>query len=74
VIVTQEFAKKFYPNEDPIGKRVHVGAGEGVARAHYKDREIVGVVGDIRTSNVDKPAAAAYYVPQEMLSVPLRGA
>ena len=67
VIVTQEFAKKFYPNEDPIGKRVHVGAGEGVARARYKDREIVGVVGDIRTSNVDKPAAAAYYVPLPQL-------
>jgi putative ABC transport system permease protein len=67
MIVTQEFAKKYYPNEDPIGKRVKIGAGEGVARASYKTREIVGVVGDIRNSDIAKPAVAAYYIPLPQL-------
>ena len=67
MIVTQEFAKKYFPNEDPIGRRVKIGAGDGVARASYKIREIVGVVGDIRNSDLVKPPAAAYYVPLPQL-------
>jgi putative ABC transport system permease protein len=67
MIVTQEFAKTYFPNEDPIGKLVRIGAGDGAARASYKTREIVGVVGDIRNSDLAQPAAAAYYVPLPQL-------
>jgi len=67
MIVTLEFAKKYFPNEDPIGRRVRIGAGDGAARASYKIREIVGVVGDIRNSDLVKPPAAAYYVPLPQL-------
>ena len=67
MIVTQEFAKKFFSNEDPIGKRVKIGAGEGPARASYKNREIIGIVGDIRTRNIGKAPSAAYYVPLPQL-------
>jgi putative ABC transport system permease protein len=67
MVVTQEFAKKYFPNEDPIGRRVRIGAGEGIARASYKIREIVGVVGDIRNSDLVKPPAAAYYIPLPQL-------
>jgi putative ABC transport system permease protein len=67
MIVTHEFAEKYFPNEDPIGKRVKIGAGEGAARAGYKVREIVGVVGDIRNSDIGKPPHAAYYIPLPQL-------
>jgi len=67
MVVTQEFARKYFPNEDPIGKRVRIGAGEGVAREKYKTREIVGVVGDIRNSDLAKPAEASYYIPLPQL-------
>jgi ABC-type antimicrobial peptide transport system permease subunit len=46
---------------------VRIGAGEGVARASYKIRKIVGVVGDIRNSDLVKPPAAAYYIPLPQL-------
>jgi predicted permease len=67
MIVTQEFAKKYFPGENPIGKRIRIGAGDGVARANYKIREIVGIVGDIRNSDLVKPADAAYYIPLPQL-------
>jgi predicted permease len=67
MIVTQEFVKKFFPNEDPIGKRIEIGAGDGAARARYKTREIVGVVGDIRTSKLSATPPPAYYVPLPQL-------
>ncbi|HKD91162.1 MAG TPA: ABC transporter permease, partial [Terriglobales bacterium] len=67
MIVTESFAKKFYPNEDPIGKKIKIGAGEGKAREQYKTREIVGIVGDIRNSNISEAPEPAYYVPLSQL-------
>ena len=67
MIVTESFAKKFYPNEDPIGKKIKIGAGEGKAREQYKTREIVGIVGDIRNSNISAAPEPAYYVPLSQL-------
>jgi putative ABC transport system permease protein len=72
MVISQSFAQKYFPNEDPIGKRIEIGAGEGAARKKYKTREVVGVVGDLRTSKLEKQPAATYYVPlpQLMWSAP----
>jgi putative ABC transport system permease protein len=67
MIVTQAFARKFFPNQDPIGRKITIGAGEGAERARYKTREIIGVVGDIRTSSLDQEPEAAYYIPLPQL-------
>jgi len=65
-IVTQAFAKKYFPGEDPIGRKMELGGGEP-ERKRYYTREIVGVVGDIRTSNLSAEPAPAYYVPIRQL-------
>jgi predicted permease len=67
MIVSREFAKKFFPNENPVGKRIKIGAGEGEARASYKTREVVGVVGDIRNRDLGEEPTASYYVPLPQL-------
>jgi putative ABC transport system permease protein len=67
MIVTQEFVKKYFPNEDPLGRRVKIGAGDGAARENYRTREIVGVVGDIRTSKLSAAPLPAYYIPSPQL-------
>lgn len=67
MIVTESFAKKYFPHDDPVGRMIEIGVGEGVARAQYKKREIVGVVGDIRSSNLTTVPAPAYYVPLPQL-------
>jgi putative ABC transport system permease protein len=67
MIVTDAFARKFFHDQDPIGRKLTIGAGEGAARARYKTREIIGVVGDIRTNKLDKPPDAAYYIPLSQL-------
>jgi putative ABC transport system permease protein len=66
VIITEEFARQFFPNEDPIGKRMQPGIGT------YEDedspmREIVGVVGDIRNRSLNTEPKPAYYVPQTQI-------
>ncbi len=67
MIITQSFAKKFFPNEDPIGRRIKIGAGDGAARANYKTREVVGIVGDIRTNDLNAAPRPTYYVPLSQL-------
>lgn len=57
VIVSETMAKKFFPNEDPIGKRLTIG--DGIAAP----REVVGVVGDVRHFGLDRESTAEMYVP-----------
>jgi putative ABC transport system permease protein len=66
IIITETFAKQFFPNEDPIGKRIH----PGISSIDGEDsvmREIVGVVGDVRNRNLNTEAKPAYYTPQTQI-------
>jgi len=67
MIISASFAKKFFPNEDPIGRKIRIGAGEGVARESYKIREVVGVVGDIHNNEIGGALKPTYYVPLPQL-------
>ncbi|HSF25817.1 MAG TPA: FtsX-like permease family protein, partial [Blastocatellia bacterium] len=55
VIINQSFARRFFPDEDPIGKRI-LGFG-----AAPQSREIIGVVGDVRHFGLDSSPAEAIY-------------
>ncbi len=56
MLVSNAFAKHFFPNEDPIGKRL-VMDGEDKT-----PREIVGVVGDVRRKGLDVDVQPEMYV------------
>ncbi|HVI70313.1 MAG TPA: FtsX-like permease family protein, partial [Pyrinomonadaceae bacterium] len=62
-IITEAFARKYFPNEDPIGKRLK----PGISTFEGEDstmRDIVGVAGDVRNTNLKYEPRAAYYMPQ----------
>jgi putative ABC transport system permease protein len=63
VIINEEFARQWFPNEDPLGKRMRPGINtiEGEQPAY---KEIVGVVGNIRNQALNTPPQPGYYVPQ----------
>ena len=65
VIINTEAAHQFWPNQDPIGKRIginYTGPGRR-SDAAPRLREIVGVVGSIRHDSLDAPAAPSVYLP-----------
>ena len=66
IIITETFAKQIFPNEDPIGKRIHPGISS-IEGEDSMMREIVGVVGDVRNRNLTTEAKPAYYVPQTQI-------
>jgi predicted permease len=56
VIINQAFAARFFPGEDPIGRTLITGMGELPSR-------IVGVVADVRSSGLNTPPEADYFLP-----------
>ena len=57
-MVNEAFVKKYFPNEDPLGKQISVEMDE-----KNPFGEIIGVVGDVKEGTLDKdPQPTVYYV------------
>jgi putative ABC transport system permease protein len=63
VIVNHALARRFFPNQNPIGKHVRPGIGNGYGPGEPPMREIVGVIGDVKQSGLDAQAAPEVYAP-----------
>ncbi|HTA23618.1 MAG TPA: ABC transporter permease [Terriglobales bacterium] len=63
VVISQSMARKLWPNEDPVGKRVTI---------HMKDvdvpSQVIGVVGDVRQAGLDTEVNATAYWPHPELA------
>jgi predicted permease len=62
LIINQAMAKKYWPNEDPLGATVIIGKGLG-GGMEDRPREVVGIVGDVRESGLDQDAPPVLYIP-----------
>jgi predicted permease len=63
VVVNQEFAREFFPNEDVLGKSIQPDFVEyGATPTWY---EIVGVVAGIRTTNLTQAPLPEFFLPCE---------
>jgi putative ABC transport system permease protein len=59
-IISQAMARLHFPNQNPLGKRLTFGFPPGVGGA---EREIVGVVGDVRDVALGQDPGPMMYVP-----------
>lgn len=71
MVISDAFVKRYFPNEDPIGRRIVFDGPDKTAR------EIVGVVADIKRNGLDVPAEPELYVshvqrPERRLNVLIR--
>jgi putative ABC transport system permease protein len=62
VIINQAMAKKNWPNQNPIGKRIVIAKNLGPDWAD-EPREIIGVVGDAKADVIEQPAPPTMYMP-----------
>jgi predicted permease len=68
VVITENFARKYFPNENPIGKHIKPGLGDGFTKSDQM-REIVGVVGDIKRGRLTADATPEYFLPHSQATV-----
>ena len=66
MIVNESFAKKYFPNEDPIGKKLKPGAGDSRPGGPPM-REVVGVVGDQKHWMTQRNERPAYFLPSSQM-------
>ncbi len=57
VIINEELVRRFFPNEDPLGKRLQV------RQEKTRWREIVGVVANAKLTGLEAPTDPAIYLP-----------
>ena len=63
VVINEAAARAYWPERNPIGASARLSTPDN-------DRfEVVGVVGDVRNSGLNKPAAPEIYVPAAVLGV-----
>jgi putative ABC transport system permease protein len=56
MLINETFQRRFFPNEDPLGKRIHVGSDP-----QQDWREIVGVIGDVKYNGLADEVQPAVY-------------
>ncbi|MEW6732718.1 MAG: ABC transporter permease [Acidobacteriota bacterium] len=54
VLISQTMARRFWPDEDPVGKKITIRS---------KMREIIGVVGDVRHNGFDSELRCELFLP-----------
>ncbi len=62
ILVNEAFAKKFFPNDDPIGMEV-IALMTGPK--FQKPARIVGVFADMKNAGVDRPAGTEIVIPRK---------
>jgi predicted permease len=62
VLITQSAARQYFPNEDPLGKKITLGWGRGPGTARAGG-EVVGIVGDVKDAGLDEVEPPQLYLP-----------
>jgi predicted permease len=60
IVINEEMARRFWPGQDPIGKRLKYGLDPG-AKNPWKT--VVGLVADMRRQRLDEPAIPYMFQP-----------
>ena len=79
-VIDDEFVRRYYPKENPLGKRLTFGPPEGSTDTTAREWiEVVGVVGHTKHEGLDADARIQLYlpfaqIPQQFMAVAVRTA
>jgi putative ABC transport system permease protein len=67
VIIDETMARKYWPKDDPLGRRINIGKGLG-PEFEEPPREIVGIVGGVTETSLGEGKVPVMYVPQAQIT------
>jgi putative ABC transport system permease protein len=65
IVINEAYAERFFPGEDPLGKRIRPGMSVEPGKKPW--REVVGVVSNVRYRGQGKDFTPEYYVPESQM-------
>ena len=68
VIINEAMARRFWPNQNPIGRRITHDLS--IVPGQQTTREVVGVVGDVRHFGLERPSEPQMFVPHAQMPWP----
>jgi putative ABC transport system permease protein len=71
VIINRALARRYFPDEEPLGNRLRILTPSRFWPGQMPvSFEIVGIVGDVKSSGLTKQAEPAFYVPARQMPSP----
>jgi predicted permease len=64
VVINEAMAKQYWPNSDPLSDRLVIGKGVMREFASERERQIVGVVANIKSNGLDSEPQPQMFIPQ----------
>ncbi|MEO8078299.1 MAG: ABC transporter permease [Acidobacteriota bacterium] len=64
VVINEAMAKQFWPKSDPLSDRLVIGKGVMREFAAEGERQIIGVVADIKSNGLDNEPRPQMFIPQ----------
>jgi putative ABC transport system permease protein len=71
VVINEALVRESFKGEDPIGRRLVIGRGVMREFAGEPEREIIGVVGDVRDNGLNQDPGPKMYIPQPQVPDPV---
>ncbi len=65
-IIDETMAREFWPNEDPVGKRISF---QRDSQGNRIWREVVGIVGHVKHRGLEGESPAQYYIPHRQMPI-----
>jgi predicted permease len=68
VVINEAMANEFWAGIDPVGDRIHIGVGMMRELEGEPERQIIGVVADVRDGGLANDPGPHMYVPQAQIT------
>lgn len=68
VMINEAMARQYWPDGDPLEDRLIIGRGVMREFNDEPERQIIGIVGDVRDSGLNNDPSPRMYVPQAQIS------
>jgi putative ABC transport system permease protein len=64
VLINEAMARQFWPKADPLNDRLVIGRGVMPVFAAERERQVIGIVGDIKNDGLDGDPQPQMFIPQ----------
>jgi predicted permease len=71
VMINEAMARRFWPKADPLSDRLVIGRDVMREFAGERERQIIGIVGDVRDAGLNNDPGPRMYIPQAQVPDPV---